>query len=155
MVNPESGTVAKLAAIREVKSKTVILKKSRHQLESEIEDFLAEDTLLNELRAEKIALAAEKEKKLLELRQIETDINTLEIVITESSSSRSQSIDRTKITFSRFCEVKRHVDGLRENVLELPKVEPLRSTLIDQLESFGIQEKIKKESRKRKFAKVS
>ena len=33
-----------------MKSKTVILKKSRHQLESEIENILAEDNLLNELR---------------------------------------------------------------------------------------------------------
>jgi len=131
-------TVDKLSAVREVKSKSVVLKAAKHSVQAEINHIVKEAELITNLKEERDLLAKEKERKMEELRQVNADINTIDALLKSASDAEAMHKEAAELQLVKFSNLKRHVDGLRVNVLQIPPTQDLTNQQLDQLAAFGI-----------------
>eukprot|EP00088_Acartia_fossae_P029403 TRINITY_DN30266_c0_g1_i1.p1 TRINITY_DN30266_c0_g1~~TRINITY_DN30266_c0_g1_i1.p1 ORF type:complete len:109 (+),score=17.50 TRINITY_DN30266_c0_g1_i1:34-360(+) len=78
-------TVEKLKIVRDVRARMVSHSKSRNILADQLDQAKQEIDNHRLYKDEKEKLLEEREKKLEELRQINADVNTIDVLITESS----------------------------------------------------------------------
>jgi len=135
----ETDTVAKLIAIREVKSKTTELQKTKLLIENNLRNIGDEALSLANYKAEKDLLLKERERKLEELRQINADLGTVDCLIEESSCVQSEKRELTASLYQKYSHLKSHVNDIRANVLLVPQLECLPQNLLEQLDTLATQ----------------
>ena len=87
----ERQAFAKLEALKDIRSKTINLEKTRVSLLCDVDQLEDEEKCIAEYRRELELLQQEKMAHVEELRQIHADINALESIIKQADESRRGS----------------------------------------------------------------
>ena len=87
----ERQAFAKLEALKDIRTKTICLEKTRISLLCDVAQLEEEDRCLEEYRRELELLQQEKMAHVEELRQIHADINAMDTIIKQAEESRRLS----------------------------------------------------------------
>ena len=91
----ERQAFAKLEALKDIRTKTICLEKTRISLLCDVAQLEEEDRCLEEYRRELELLQQEKMAHVEELRQIHADINAMDTIIKQAEESRRLSQVKT------------------------------------------------------------
>lgn len=108
--------ISKLQCLKEVHEKTLQLESLRKQLKSEVNDTHDEEKCLSEYKREMESLISEKMAHVEELRQIHTDIQSMELVIRQSEEERSKHLQMAEQLHQEYEPLKEIIDKLRGNI---------------------------------------
>uniref|UniRef100_A0A1B6LEE2 C4H2-type domain-containing protein n=1 Tax=Graphocephala atropunctata TaxID=36148 RepID=A0A1B6LEE2_9HEMI len=123
--NNERNILAKLEAIKEIRTKTMQLEKIKGKIIQEVEASEQEEKCLSEYKQEMELLMQEKMAHVEELRQIHADINAMENVIKKAEEARNRSLDRAKRVHEDYRPLKHDIDRMRRDYLGLERLPEL------------------------------
>ena len=98
----ERQAFAKLEALKDIRTKTINLEKTRVSLLCDVDQLEDEEKCIAEYRRELELLQQEKMAHVEELRQIHADINAMESIIKQSEDSRRNAQVSRKKLFRRL-----------------------------------------------------
>ncbi|XP_075226507.1 zinc finger C4H2 domain-containing protein isoform X2 [Lycorma delicatula] len=125
MTGNERNIIAKLEAIKEIRSKTLQLEKLKSRIVQEVEASEQEGKCLTEYKQEMDLLMQEKMAHVEELRQIHADINSMENVIKKAEEARSRALDRARRVHEDYRPLKMDIDRMRRDYLGLDRLPEL------------------------------
>jgi len=115
---------SRLAALREVRSRTVVLERAREGLGRDLDNLSEEARLLQEAREELARLEDERAARLAEVAAVEADLKLLGVVVGQGEAALQATEHRAVTRYLVFCREKERVEGLR-GALGLEGVAPL------------------------------
>ncbi|RZF40102.1 hypothetical protein LSTR_LSTR002505 [Laodelphax striatellus] len=121
----ERNIIAKLEAIKEIRSKSLQLEKLKTRIVQEVEASEQEGKCLSEYKQEMDLLMQEKMAHVEELRQIHADINSMENVIKKAEEARTRALERARRVHDDYRPLKMDIDRLRRDYLGLDRLPEL------------------------------
>lgn len=106
----------KLEIVKEIKNKTYNLQRIKTKLSQDVESIESEDKSMIEFKSELELLHRERLSLIDELRQIDSDISTVEKTIKHSEDEKRRALDSVKRLNSEYRPLKHQINQLRELV---------------------------------------
>ncbi|KAK6631867.1 hypothetical protein RUM43_013933 [Polyplax serrata] len=119
---------AKLEALRDVRAKTIQMEKLRARILQEVEAKDREEKCLLDYKQEMEALTQEKMAHVEELRQIHSDINSMENVIKQSEEARNRALEAARRFHDEYLPLKLEIDRMRMEYLGLDRLPDLHES---------------------------
>jgi len=139
----ERQAFAKLEALKDIRTKTICLEKTRVSLLCDVGQLEEEDRCLQEYRRELELLHQEKMAHVEELRQIHADINAMETIIKQAEESKRTAQDSARKQLSDYVPLVQDVNRMRTDLLDLDKLPDIPDEEKDRLKSAGVLDKDK------------
>jgi len=139
----ERTAFAKLEALKEIRGKTISLEKIRMRILHDLESYEGEEKCLAEYRKELELLQQEKMAHVEELRQIHSDINSMETVMKQAEEAKRNAQSSARALLDEYRPLKHDVDLMRTELLGIEKLPDLPQSDKERMGSIGLLDKPK------------
>lgn len=129
-------TASRLAALREVRSRSTVLERAREGLGRDLAGLQDEARLLGEAREETLRLEEERAARLAEVAAVEADLDLLGVVVGQGEAALQATEHRAIKRYLVFCRERERVCGLRQ-ALGLEAAPPLEEPTEQELEAIA------------------
>ncbi|XKL62916.1 hypothetical protein PGB90_002749 [Kerria lacca] len=122
----QNGMVlSKVEAVKEIRRKTLQLEELKTTIVQEVKACDLEENRIQEFKNEMDVLLQDKMAHVEELRQIHSDINSMENAIKKAEETRNSSLEKAKRIHEEYQSLKFELDRLRQDILGLDRLPEL------------------------------
>ena len=132
-------TAKKLDSLRAVRGKTILLEKTRIRLLHDVKNVEEENENLDEYRIELAKLQKESQIRIEQLRQLQADVNTMEVIINQAEEARDAALNNVEMLSREYFPLRQEINKMRESDLGLGQLPPLAAHDRRRLAALGMK----------------